>query len=95
MPLHPTQVYEAIGLFALTALIIWFGKGRAPGRTFSLYLVGAAILRFTVELFRGDPRGTVPGTALSTSQGIAVALLVVGLVILYVGRNRAEVPGKA
>lgn len=95
VPLHPTQVYEAIGLFALTALIIWFGKGRAPGRTFSLYLVGAAILRFTVELFRGDPRGTVPGTALSTSQGIAVALLVVGLVILYVGRNRAEVPGKA
>ncbi|MRR11776.1 diacylglyceryl transferase, partial [bacterium] len=83
-------IYEAVGLFALTALILWFGKGRAPGRTFSFYLIGAAILRFTVELFRGDPRGNVPATALSTSQGIAVGLFVLGLVILVLGRKKTE-----
>jgi phosphatidylglycerol:prolipoprotein diacylglycerol transferase len=95
VPLHPTQIYEALGLFALFALILVFGKGRAPGRTFSIYLLGAAILRFTVEIFRGDPRGTVPGTDLSTSQGIAIFLFVVGLGILAYGRKRAEVPAEA
>ena len=95
VPLHPTQIYEAVGLLALTSLILWFGKGRAAGRTFSIYLIGAAILRFTVELFRGDPRGNVPATDLSTSQGIAIGLFVLGLAILYFGRNRAEASAEA
>ncbi len=95
VPLHPTQIYEAVGLLALTSLILWFGKGRAAGRTFSFYLIGAAILRFTVEFFRGDPRGSVPGTDLSTSQGIAIGLFVLGLAILYFGRNRAEASAEA
>jgi phosphatidylglycerol:prolipoprotein diacylglycerol transferase len=95
VPLHPTQLYEALGLFVLFGVILAFGKGRAAGRTFSIYLIGAAILRFTVELFRGDPRGTVPGTDLSTSQGIAVALFVLGLGILAFGRKRAEVSAEA
>lgn len=90
VPLHPTQVYEAIGLFLLCGLVIWFGKGRAPGRTFSLYLAGAALLRFTVEFFRNDPRGTVPGTALSTSQGIALALFALAIAIFLYGRSRVE-----
>jgi len=95
VPLHPTQLYEAVGLFALFGLILWFGKGRAPGRTFAVYLVGAAILRFTVEFFRNDPRGTVPGTDLSTSQGIAVLLFVLGVAILLLGRRKAEAPSEA
>jgi phosphatidylglycerol:prolipoprotein diacylglycerol transferase len=69
--------------------------GRAPGRTFSLYLIGAAILRFAVEFFRGDPRGSVPGTDLSTSQGIALGLFVVGVSLLVLGRKKAEAPAEA
>lgn len=95
VPLHPTQLYEAAGLFVLLGLILAFGRGRVPGRTFSLYLVGAAVLRFVVELYRGDPRGTVPGTDLSTSQGIAVALFAVGVAIWLSGLRRAEAPAKA
>lgn len=95
LPLHPTQLYEALGLFALAGLVVWFGKGRVPGRTFSLYLLGAAALRFTVELFRGDPRGTVPGTALSTSQGIALGLFVLGIAIWAWGSKRAAARSEA
>lgn len=95
VPLHPTQLYEAAGLFVLLGLILAFGRGRVPGRTFSLYLVGAAVLRFVVELYRGDPRGTVAGTDLSTSQGIAVALFAVGVAIWLSGLRRAEAPAKA
>jgi phosphatidylglycerol:prolipoprotein diacylglycerol transferase len=95
VPLHPTQLYEATGLFVLFGLILAFGKGRVPGRTFSFYLVGAAILRFTVEVFRGDPRGTLPGTDLSTSQGIAVGLFAVGVAIYLFGRGKAGAPAEA
>lgn len=95
VPLHPTQLYEALGLMTLVGLVLWFGKGRVPGRTFSVYLVGAAILRFVVELFRDDPRGTVPGTDLSTSQGIAVGLFVLGVAIWLAGRKKAETPAEA
>lgn len=95
IPLHPTQVYEAVGLLALVGFLLWFGRGRVPGRTFSLYLVGAALLRFTVEVFRGDPRGTVPGTSLSTSQGIAILLFVLGVAIWAWGSKRATAPEEA
>jgi len=95
VPLHPTQVYEAVGLLALVGLLLWFGRGRVPGRTFSLYLVGAAVLRFVVEVFRGDPRGTVPGTGLSTSQGIAVLLFVLGVGIWAWGSKRATASEEA
>lgn len=95
VPLHPTQLYEAVGLFLLTGLILLFGKGRAVGRTFSVYLIGAAILRFTVELFRDDPRGLVPGTDLSTSQGIAIGLFLLGVAILVFGWKKPETPSEA
>jgi phosphatidylglycerol:prolipoprotein diacylglycerol transferase len=95
IPLHPTQLYEAIGLLALTGLVLWFGKGRAPGRTFAFYLAGAAVLRFVVELFRGDPRGSLPILGLSTSQGIALALLAVGVSIWLYGLRKAESPAGA
>ena len=95
VPLHPTQLYEAVGLFALFGLLLAFGRGRVRGRTFSVYLIGAAVLRFCVELFRGDPRGTVPGTDLSTSQGIAIALFVLGVAIVLLGRTKSESPAEA
>ncbi len=95
VPLHPTQIYEAVGLLALFGLVLWFGKGRAAGRTFSLYLVGAAILRFTVEFFRNDPRGTIPFLGLSTSQGIAAALFVLGTAIYLFGLRKAGASAEA
>ena len=95
VPLHPTQIYEAVGLLALCGLLLWFGKGKVAGRTFALYLVGAAVLRFTVELFRGDPRGTVPVLGLSTSQVIALALFVLGVAIHLYGLKRAGTPQEA
>ena len=95
VPLHPTQLYESAGLLVLVGLLVWFGKGRLPGRTFSLYLVGAALLRFVVELFRDDPRGTVPGMGLSTSQGIAIGLFVLGAAIWAWGSRRAAAPAEA
>jgi len=52
---HPTQIYEsALNLLLFLGLSWFFPRRRYTGQVFALYLVFYAILRFTVECFRGD-----------------------------------------
>jgi phosphatidylglycerol:prolipoprotein diacylglycerol transferase len=55
-PLHPTQLYEAFGEAAIFALLLTLRpRLRArPGALVLLYAALYALLRFVVELFRGD-----------------------------------------
>jgi phosphatidylglycerol---prolipoprotein diacylglyceryl transferase len=55
VPLHPSFAYEiAFHLAALAALLWLRDRFRAPGETFSLYLIGYAAFRFAVEFVRGN-----------------------------------------
>ncbi len=93
VPLHPTQLYESAGLFVLCGVLLAFGKRRFPGQIFALYLGGYALLRGTIEFFRGDPRGSVFGGAVSTSQLIALAGLAAAFGIAWLNRTKtADAP---
>ena len=64
------------------------------GRTFWLYMLFYAASRFVIEIYRGDPRGTLLG--MSTSQFVSVILVPASLFMLWrlkgSGRSRgAEV----
>jgi phosphatidylglycerol:prolipoprotein diacylglycerol transferase len=63
LPLHPTQLYESIGQLLLFALLVIARPYRRfHGEIFSLWLMAYAVLRSTVEAFRGDlERGTLHG----------------------------------
>jgi phosphatidylglycerol:prolipoprotein diacylglycerol transferase len=63
LPLHPTQIYESIGQLVLfVALVVARKYRRFQGEVFALWLMAYAVLRTTVELFRGDAeRGTLHG----------------------------------
>jgi phosphatidylglycerol:prolipoprotein diacylglycerol transferase len=89
VPLHPTQIYESLGNFAIFFLLVKLEKRRFPGQTFAWYLGSYAVLRGTIEFFRGDPRGSVLGGAISTSQLIALAGLVAAIVIGLLNRRKA------
>ena len=55
-PLHPTQLYEAVGELAIFAVLM-AARGRLGGRrgaVFLLYVALYAPLRFVIEMFRGD-----------------------------------------
>jgi phosphatidylglycerol---prolipoprotein diacylglyceryl transferase len=53
VPVHPTQIYEAIGLFVLGVLLIRWRKARLPGRlVLGRYLILAGALRFAIEWIR-------------------------------------------
>lgn len=93
IPLHPTQVYEAAGTLALCLLLIALERRRYSGETFVRYLFGSAILRFTIEVFRGDPRGTVLG--MSTSQFIALGLAAGAAAIWALRRKTAPATAAA
>ena len=55
-PLHPTQLYEACGeLLIFAGLMLARGRLRArPGALALAYAASYAVVRFIVELFRGD-----------------------------------------
>lgn len=82
VPLHPVQLYEAAGLFLLGGLLAWVkGRARFEGQVLLTYLGLYAVLRSATELFRGDADrdfllSSLLGEAVSTSQGIAAAFLV-------------------
>jgi phosphatidylglycerol---prolipoprotein diacylglyceryl transferase len=94
IPLHPTQLYEAgAELLILGILLGTEKKGRYfAGRTFWLYMLLYAVSRFIIEIYRGDPRGTVFGV-MSTSQFISVILAPLAIVMLFwLSRSRPETP---
>ncbi len=84
-PLHPVQLYEALGELTLFFALSLLGRRkRWDGQVLVAYLFGYALLRFVVELYRGDAaRKFVIGT-LSTSQAIAiVAALLAGALLAW------------
>jgi phosphatidylglycerol---prolipoprotein diacylglyceryl transferase len=79
-PVHPTQLYETIGLF-LIFLILKFSqnKQRRSGMLFVFYLWLAAIERFVVEFFRADH--DYLWLNLSLAQYISLGIFVAGLIL--------------
>jgi phosphatidylglycerol:prolipoprotein diacylglycerol transferase len=74
IPLHPTQLYEAFGEALAAFLLIRFvlpGVRAAKyryGTGFFGYALYYSVMRFAVEMLRGDDRGSLFGAALSPSQ---------------------------
>lgn len=87
--LHPTQMYEGMGELALFFLLLQLRKGkRFHGQVFISWLVLYAILRLSIETFRGDwGRGMLlqwpeaNPLLLSTSQLVGLGMITTGLVL--------------
>lgn len=77
--LHPVQLYEASGLFLISAFCFWLlPRKQFHGQVFLAYLSLYAVLRSIVELWRGDAdRYFVVPDLVSTSQGISIGMLLV------------------
>ena len=83
---HPTPIYETLGM-GVTAIVLWHLRDRlAPGRLFALYLVLAGLERFLVEFLR---RNTDVALGLTTAQLVSVVMLAAGLAWLARTRGRA------
>ena len=100
--LHPTQLYESFGALVIFFFLLWLHRRkRFSGQVILFYALLYAVMRFTIEFFRDDPRGDILGlttlTGLSTSQMLSLIIGVTGLIFLIRRWRRAddEKPHKA
>ena len=79
IPLHPTQLYEALAEFAIFAFL--YQRVRKPhpaGSIIAMYLLLYGAARFVVEFFRHHEQGNLWNGPLDTSQWISLLLLSTG-----------------
>jgi phosphatidylglycerol:prolipoprotein diacylglycerol transferase len=79
VPLHPTQLYEAIYILLVLVVLLYLRNKRTfYGQLFLTYLILYAIGRSVLEFFRGDEtRGYILKNFISHSQFVAIIILVV------------------
>jgi phosphatidylglycerol---prolipoprotein diacylglyceryl transferase len=89
VPLHPVQIYESLLCFGLFFFLVWLlHRKRFDGQIILVYSGLYAILRLLLEFVRGDEdRGFVLGGLLSTSQAIAIVILIV-CVPVFLAKNK-------
>lgn len=84
----PVQLFEALFLLALSAVMFWLFFNRKTERKLplvSIYAGGYGIWRFIIEFVRADERGQTIIPFLSPSQLVAVVLVLVsvGFVVFW------------
>jgi phosphatidylglycerol:prolipoprotein diacylglycerol transferase len=75
--LHPTQLYESFIMLAVFGFLIWLHRRKKfDGQVLITYGIIYALVRFSIEFIRDDPRGDMLGltslTGLSTSQMVSL-----------------------
>ena len=94
VPLHPTQLYEFVVELANCLFLVWLIKRKKfEGEILGTYLIIYGVARYFIEFFRGDPgRGQFIGF-LTTTQFVAL-LLVVGGGLLWMRRAPLRPPAE-
>jgi phosphatidylglycerol:prolipoprotein diacylglycerol transferase len=92
VPLHPTQLYEAVAL-GLLAFALWAGRERLGrigiGAVAAVYLVGNGAIRFGLFFLRDD---VVVLGGLTVAQLFAIGVAAVGIAWLVALRRSATHP---
>ena len=80
---HPTQLYEMVVELANFVFLYWLLKHkRFEGQVVGAYMFIYGVARFFIEFVRGDEgRGTLFGTWMTQTQGIAIAMVIAGTII--------------
>jgi len=91
LPVLPTQLFEALSVFILfgVQLMLYrrFWKTH-PGLVTGAYFVLYAIIRFVIEILRGDPRANVG--IFTISQSISLLLFIAGCAFILVAFCRRK-----
>jgi phosphatidylglycerol---prolipoprotein diacylglyceryl transferase len=86
VPVHPTQLYEAIALVVVAAVLIrWRRAGVADADVLGRYLALAGSTRFAIELIRVNAPILGPFTL---AQSISFVLVAIGVVMILRHRLR-------
>jgi phosphatidylglycerol---prolipoprotein diacylglyceryl transferase len=91
IPLHPSQLYDFLSGVLIFLILLFIGlKKRYKGQVFVWFLILHSTARLFTERFRGDDRGMILGTQMTITQGLAILILLAGLVALFVLRSHHD-----
>jgi phosphatidylglycerol---prolipoprotein diacylglyceryl transferase len=92
VPLHPVQIYESLICLGLFLFLIRLAhRKKFDGQIILIYSILYAVARFLLEYLRGDAdRGFVFGSLLSTSQLIAVLIVLVCIPLWFVRYKQSK-----
>lgn len=90
VPVHPTQVYDALLSFGFYLFLAWiYRRKKFDGQVFASYLMGYAVLRSFVEGFRGDySTEHIHAGLLTPAQVVSLGIFSAGLVLYLVQLRR-------
>jgi phosphatidylglycerol:prolipoprotein diacylglycerol transferase len=96
VPLHPTQIYDALLNLLLYGFLAWlFRRKKFDGQVFATYLLGYAVTRSVVEWFRGDYTAGHQHFGLTPAQLVSVPIFFTGLALaVLLSRRPPGIPAK-
>ena len=91
IPLHPTQLYDAISNFIIFIIIMIVSPWKKfNGQVIIWFLILHSTARLFIERFRGDDRGIIPLTGWTMTQFIAILILLSAICALFYLRSRHD-----
>jgi phosphatidylglycerol---prolipoprotein diacylglyceryl transferase len=89
VPLHPTQLYEAVANLAIFLILFSFRhRKHYHGQLFLIYVMLYGSIRSVIEIVRGDFRGADLFGIFSISQAAGISLALAALVMLIIFRKQ-------
>ena len=83
-PVHPTQIYDSLLNLGLYLALAWFyRRKKLDGQVFAIYLMGYAVTRSLVEMFRGDYPAEHLHSGLTPAHLISIGILGAGAILFW------------
>lgn len=95
---YPVQLFESL-IVAVCVFVTWrkldYFLRKPSGYLSAVLIVTYGVFRFILEFFRGDERGWLVEGAISTSQGISIVMVLVGLGLLGYSNSQRRSPSSS
>lgn len=89
--LHPTQIYSSIsGILVFLIVLFLHSKKKFEGQVFLWFLILHSTARLAIERFRGDERGMLFSSNMSTTQFVTTCILVASVITLIVLKSKGS-----
>ncbi len=89
IPVHPTEIYDALLNFALYVFLAWLiRRKKFDGQIFATYLILYAVCRSIVEYFRGDYPADHVHNGLTSAQLVSIPIFIAGLALAAILSRR-------
>ncbi len=93
VPMHPTQIYEALAyaLIFVLLMFLYFKRDvakRMPGLLFGVSLTGIFVSRFVIEMIKNVQESFEESMALNMGQILSIPFIIIGAGIIYLSLSK-------